>query len=293
MCENRESDAIYGESYRLRRREFLALAVVLPTLVNFFDTRVAAADDAESTARARLLFTSQGKTGIVDADGGKLRYFDFQVPGQATWQPGPVFPDGKRVVFLSMEPRKRDGPGWPFDEFYTQTPTHLWIHDLESGALDEICDKDRLAPFVTPALLLGSDRILVQVVRKKIGQIYSVRLDGSDAREFTRAGEGLPYGLSISPDGRRVAYHLASPQGYQIWTSDVDGSNRTRIAAQPDHLYFGTNWSPGWTVDPVRRLSLSTGPRPRLGRRVHRPVRRQRTPRRHERTGDVVCRHVR
>jgi TolB protein len=147
------------------------------------------------------------------------------------------------VIFLSMEPR-RDGPGRPFDDYYTQTPTHLWIHDLESGSLEEICTKERLAPFVTPALLLSDDRILVQVVRNKVGQIYIVRLDGSDAREFTRAGEGFPYGLSLSPGGRRVAFHLASPQGYQVWTSDTDGKNRVRVAAQPDHLYFGTSWSP-------------------------------------------------
>ncbi len=142
-----------------------------------------------------------------------------------------------------MEPR-RDGPGRSFEEFYTQTPTHLWLHDQESGALDEICAKDRLAPFVTPALLLVNDRILVQVVRNKVGQIYNVALDGTDAREFTRAGEGLPYGLSLSPDGQRVSFHLASPQGYQIWTCDLDGANRIRIAAQPEHLYFGTSWSP-------------------------------------------------
>ena len=228
---------------RLHRREFLAWAALSPTLVNFFDAGIAAAKDRESTARARLLFTSQGKTGIVDADGGKLRYFDFRVPGQATWQPGPSFADGKRLVFLSMEPR-RDGPGRPFAEFYTQTPTHLWMHDLESGALDEICAKERLATFVTPALLLGSDRMLVQVVRNQVGQIYNVLLDGTDAREFTRAGEGLPYGLSLSPDGKRVAFHLASPQGYQVWTSDIDGLNRVRIAGQPEHLYFGTSWSP-------------------------------------------------
>jgi TolB protein len=225
------------------RRGFLALAVLSPTLFNFCRAWMAAGENAESTARASILFTSQGKTGIVDADGSRLRYFDFQVPEQVTWQPGPSFPDGKRLVFLSMEER-RDGPGRPFDEYYTETPTHLWVHDLESGALEEICAKDRLAPFVTPALLLGSDRILVQVVRKKVGQIYSVRLDGTDAREFTRAGEGLPYGLSLCPDGRRVAYHLASPQGYQVWTSDIDGSNRIQIAGQADHLYFGTNWSP-------------------------------------------------
>ncbi len=167
----------------------------------------------------------------------------FDVPGQATWQPGPAFGDGSRLVLLSMEPR-RDGPGRPFEEYYTQTPTHLWTYDLDSEALAEICNRERLAPFETPALLVGQDRILVQVVRDKVGQIFNMRLDGTDAREFTRAGEGLPYGLSASPDGRRVAFHLASPQGYQIWTSDTDGPNRQHLAADPAHLYFGTNWSP-------------------------------------------------
>src|SRR5262245_13247224 len=120
----------------------------------------------ESTAGPRILFTSQGKSAVMHSDGSGLRYFDFKIPNQATWQPAGEFPDGRRVVFLSMEPR-RDGPGRPFEEFYTQTPTHLWIHDLTSGSLDEICTKDRLAPFITPALLIGEDRILVQVVRNK------------------------------------------------------------------------------------------------------------------------------
>ena len=208
-----------------------------------FAVPFARAAEPASQDTARLFFTSQGKTAIVNADGSGLRYFDFDVPGQASWQPGSIFPDGRRVIFLSMEPR-RDGPGRPFEEYYTQTPTHIWIHDLDTGALEEICNRDRLAPFETPALLLPEDRILVQVVKNKVGQIVSMRLDGSDPRDFTRAGEGLPYGLSLSPDGRRVAYHLASPQGYQVWTSDLDGANRVRVAADPDHLFFGTSWSP-------------------------------------------------
>jgi TolB protein len=144
-----------------------------------------------------------------------------------------------------MEAR-RDGPGKPFDEYYTLTPTHLWIHDLEEGSLTEIVQRDRLAPFYTPALLVSDERILVQVVKDKVGQIYSMSLDGADKKEFTRAGEGFPYGLSLSPDGMRVAFHTAGPHphSYRVWTSDIDGSNRVLVAGHPDHLYFGTSWSP-------------------------------------------------
>jgi hypothetical protein len=228
----------------LRRREFLAGAGLLPFLAALSRGVKAMAGSSAAPRTNQLFFTSQGKTGIVNADGTGLRYMQFDKPGQATWQPGPIFPDGRRVVILSMEPR-HDGPGRPFDEYYTQTPTHLWIHDLDTGSLEEICTKNRLAPFETPALLVNQpERLLVQVVRNKVGQIFSVRLDGSDPREFTRAGEGLPYGMSLSPDGKRVAFHLATSQGYQVWTSDTDGSNRTRVAAKPGHLYFGTSWSP-------------------------------------------------
>lgn len=197
----------------------------------------------------RLLFTSQGRTGLMRAQAGaETRWLSFSVPEQVTWQPGPFLSDGRRLVLLSMEER-RDGPGRPFDEYYSQTPTHLWLYDLDargkpSAALKEICTRDRLAVFYTPALLLSDRRILVQVIRRNVGQIYSMNLDGSDAREFTRAGEGLPYGLSLSPDGKRVAFHLASPQGYQVWTSDLDGGSRVKLAGHPEHLYFGTSWSP-------------------------------------------------
>jgi TolB protein len=232
-----------GDLPGMGRREFFVAASLLPALA-FSRGRWAMAGAADAPRHGRLFFTSQGKTALVNADGSGLRYLHFDKPDQVTWQPTTVFPDGRRVLLLSMEPR-RDGPGRPFAEYYTQTPTHIWIHDLDSGSLEEICTKDRLAPFETPALLLGlSDRLLVQVVRKNVGQIFSMRLDGSDPREFTRAGEGLPYGLSLSPDGRRVAFHLAGPEGYQVFTSNTDGSDRVRVAAMPGHLYFGTIWSP-------------------------------------------------
>lgn len=221
-----------------------AVLVGCTCLAGLAPLTLAAADTASSgTAERRLLFTSRGRTGLVHSDGTGLRYLDLQRPLQVTWQPGPLLPDGVRGIFLSMEAR-RDGPGRPFADSYTQTPCHLWLYDFDRGTLEEICTRERMAVFMTPALLIGPDRLLVQVSRDGTGQIYSMRLDGSDAREFTRADEGLPYGLSLSPDGRRVAFHLASPEGYQIWTSDLEGRDRVRVAADPAHLYFGTQWSP-------------------------------------------------
>jgi TolB protein len=93
------------------RRNFLSAAVLAPALTAI-GFRSAAAEAADPPAR--FLFTSRGKTGLARVDGQGLRYFDLNVPNQATWQPGPVFGDGQRVVMLSMEPR-RDGPGRPFD----------------------------------------------------------------------------------------------------------------------------------------------------------------------------------
>jgi len=191
----------------------------------------------------RLIFTSQGRTAMINADGSGLRYFEFDVPEQETWQPCAFFSDGRRILLLSMEAR-RDGPGKPFAEYYHKTPTHMWIYDVEQDALSAIEMQQHLAQFQTPQLLLNDERLLIQVVHDEGGQIYNAHLDGTDARPITHLGEGLPYGFSLSPDGRRLAYHLASPSGYQIWTSDPYGEHRRLVAAHDDHLYFGPSWSP-------------------------------------------------
>jgi len=227
----------------VRRRQFLKTLVLSPVLVDAACRSVPIEAGGNRLGPARFFFVSQGKTVMMNADGSGLRCLEFDVPNQATWQPGGFFEDGHRMLLLSMEPR-RDGPGKPFGEYYHQTPTHIWVYDLDLGTLEEIATRDRLAVFYTPQLLIEDKRMLVQVIRNKVPQTFNMNLDGTDAREFTRAGEGMPYGLSLSPDGQRVAYHLASPSGYQIWTSDVEGRNRILVAGHPDHLHFCPLWSP-------------------------------------------------
>ena len=81
---------------KLHQRIFSAFTVLSLTMCAV--RAVEAADAPQPLAPARFFFSSprktkqgepgQSKTGIVNADGSELRYFDFKVPGQATWQPG-------------------------------------------------------------------------------------------------------------------------------------------------------------------------------------------------------------
>lgn len=221
----------------MNRRTFCALAPLSAAAV-------ACSTSFRHAGRApsRLFFTSAGRTWVIGADGQGLEVLEVAAPDQKTWQPAGFLKDG-RVLLLSMEAR-RDGPGRPFEEYYHQTPTHVWAYDLNRKSLTELATRERQAPFYTPQLVLADGRVLMQVIRQRPGQILNMNLDGTDARPFTGPDEGLPYGFSLSPDGSRVAFHLASREGYQIWTCDPFGRDRVRVAADPGHLYFGPSWSP-------------------------------------------------
>src|SRR2546423_926450 len=125
---------------KLKRRRFL-LGAALVSLAPGLSCRLRRTASRGTAPPCRLLFVSQGRTALMNCDGTGLRYLEFNVPGQETWQPGGFFSDGRRVLLLSME-KRRDGPGRPFDEYYTQTPTHLWAYDLDSGALAELATRD-------------------------------------------------------------------------------------------------------------------------------------------------------
>ena len=196
----------------------------------------------EPVVQRQLLFTSQGKTGMINSDGTGLRYFEFDVPNQAKWQPGPLFSDGKRIVFSEHGAASR----WAREAvrgYYTQTPTHIWAHDLVSGSLEELCTEDRIAPF--EILRFSSATIAFCPGGKEQGWADRLHEDGWDGHEgFYEVGEGIAVRVSLRHDGKRVAFHLASPQGYQVWTSDLNGENRVKIKGEQGHIVFGTSWSP-------------------------------------------------
>ena len=75
----------------MRRRDFLK---VVPA--GYAIDRVTAA-----ARPRRLLYTSQGKTGVINADGTGQHFLAFAAPKQVTWQPVAFFRDGRRVLMVS------------------------------------------------------------------------------------------------------------------------------------------------------------------------------------------------
>jgi TolB protein len=180
----------------------------------------------------------------MNDDGTGLRYLKFDVPYQAAWQPSAFFADGRRVILMGLE--EVDPNGKSFYDYYHKIPTHISIYDLQNGSLTEILTKERIAPFYSPYVILpGEERMIVQVVSLNgKASLFSMDLDGTHQKQLTQPEEGFPYGVALSPDGKRIAFHIAGRQGYRVFNSNVDFSDRVLVAAHPDHLYFGPVWSP-------------------------------------------------
>ncbi len=186
----------------------------------------------------------ESKTGWMRADATGLRYLEFDIPNQASWQPVLFLADGRRVILMSME--KVNPGGKSFSEYYHRIPTHVWIYNLDSGGLSEILKAQRIAAFYAPCVLLpGEEQMVVQVIADDgRASLYMMDLDGAHAQQITHPEDGFPYGVSLSPNGKRLALHIAGSPSYRVFTCNVDGSDMVLVAGNPDHLYFGTSWSP-------------------------------------------------
>jgi len=193
-----------------------------------------------------LLFNSHGRLGVIDNDGRDERYLSFDMPNQISWSYGPQFADGQRMILISYE----EGNAWEGN-----VQTHLWLYDLvKDEIVEEIATQYKPAPFmVCSGIVPGEVRIFANPIIDGEQRVWTMNLDGSDPREVTRSGDGFTYCAALSPDARKLGFHatmIPNRPGYRIFTSDPEGGNRSELAGDPDHLYFGPMWSPDsrWLV---------------------------------------------
>lgn len=191
--------------------------------------------------------------GLINQDGSKERYFDFNMPGQISWQFGPQFSDGRRIIAMSWEDVATS------KIVSGQALCHLWIYDLTNGGLTEILATNRLARDMgVEAILPGEQRFIVSAGIDGDKRLFLMDWDGQNQMELTGGkGDGFAYGVSLSPENKCLAFHVTGgkpsplrPGNYNIHVLNIETKQRILVAGQAGHLYFGPSWSPDgqWLV---------------------------------------------
>jgi Tol biopolymer transport system component len=205
---------------------------------------VAGALSAAAPARAtypgrngRIAFSdfTTGQIYSINPDGSGLRQLtDVAAPAQA-FQPS-WSPDGKRIVFSS------DVTG------------EIRIHVMDAdGSHERLLAHDvRGYRDMTPVYTPDGRRIVFSRCKPNDGvcAIYSMSAtDGTDKSALTTykegANEAVDFDVTVSPDGRRVAFGRFFSRGIfaQVWVMDIDGS-REHALTPPRLEGSAPDWSP-------------------------------------------------
>lgn len=152
-------------------------------------------------------------------------------------------PDGKRAIVLSLWESPENGAWERAHGAFRMTEGWLvdsCLVDLAGGSIVNLTAVERVSIYNTGLFFLpnGQGYGFTPLI-DGISKPYVMDLDGRNKRDVSGDGGGFAYGYSASPDGKRISYH----ENYQIYVSNVDGSDKRRI--DTGHPFnFVPQWSP-------------------------------------------------
>ncbi|MBM4075907.1 MAG: hypothetical protein FJ267_09715 [Planctomycetes bacterium] len=232
-------------SIKSSRRQLLSSGIGIGLSIGQTWTRLLAQASPSSVVSSndksrRFFFTSQGKTGIGRTDGQAVQYMEFNAPGQATWQPGSVFPDGRRVIVLTSGQsmwfaasygnlKSRGGgsnvPSWTADGKI------LFPHRTEGARVPwqyrvNQTDVDHFNRDYRPDQARGGS------------QICELDPRNGSLKLLTTVQESVwDFRSSSSSDGKQIVFcRAATGETPSIWTMDRDGKNARKITQGIDDL---------------------------------------------------------
>ena len=159
---------------------------------------------------------------LMRPDGSDLTLLTDTVAGYPF---GAWSPDGSRVAFLSGS----FGEG------------SLLVIDADGSGETHVTDLQAMSPAWSP----DGTRLAFEAVE---GGIYTVGTDGSGLTEVVDDGHGPAW----SPDGDRIAYFADVNGNVDVFVTDADGSQRTRVTHDPSD-----DVSPAWSPDGDRIAFVS------------------------------------
>ncbi len=183
---------------------------------------------------------------IVRSDGsGRRMLCDELISGPNTWtQFAGWSPDGSAAILLSGWESPENG-AWE-EENKTFRMTEGWkldihLYDMKSGMLTNLTEVERVSEYNSGLVFVPGDSgdLMFTALIDGVSHPFLMSRDGNHKRDLSQGKEGFIYGVSASPDGRRVAYH----KDYQIMVADADGGNLRHIETG-NPFNFAPQWSP-------------------------------------------------
>jgi len=201
-----------------------------------------------------VAFWSYGKLGLMTEEEGDPQLFDLNVPGETEWQFGPEYREvaGQRKIILHSH-RKTAMK----DLVIGNLTRRIWTYDWESAELREIFTGRRPADWMgVTEFLDGGSRAVVNAIIDGEQRLFLADVEHETYDPITLPGWGFHYCESLSPDQKRIAWHVTHskfasietnpymPSAYSINVMNLATRERALIAGKAGHLYFGPQWSP-------------------------------------------------
>ena len=213
-------------------------------------------DQPQATAPVAMLQGVAGMSGFSIARDGTIAYattwtesdlwsLPLSAAGQPSGEPAPLLRDTIRNAYPRFSP---DGRHLAFLSWRPGSPWDLWLMNMETRTA-ELLMPGKDAEFF-PTWMPDSRRLLMGIGKGPVRRMARVAIDTRQAEDV----QGLPAqmaNLTLSPDGRDLAYHAANDTGgMTAW--HVPASGGTPVRLSPPQRSAGY---PSWSPD-GRRLAL-------------------------------------
>jgi len=152
-------------------------------------------------------------------------------------------PDGKTAV-INRGWEDPENARWEEEHKQFRFAKESWLLDaylldMAGGKTTNITAVERVS-FYNSIFFWPNDPTKLGLTALVNGNSHLFRMDrdGRNKVDLMKGSNEFAYGLSSSPDGKRIAYH----RNYQVFLADADGSNARRVqTGQP--FNFGPSWS--------------------------------------------------
>jgi len=95
------------------------------------------------------------------------------------------------------------------------------------------------------------------IVFDMLGDLYSVSIDGGEARALTDGIE-WNYQPSYSPDGEKIAFISDRGGADNLWIMAADGTDPAAVTEEKEHLVHNPSWSPDGDYIVAKKSFMST-----------------------------------